>query len=166
MDMKVSPRLRVGYGQGFAQEQVTPKLVVRVRSGRKVGRGTYFGSNQAPMAFVWDPDVEVPVNRELVVQAGRGGECLWEAGRPVTLKELFPARKALHKLDNRFADWQRFFEKYYSPKTPQKFWWGKYHQEGRRLARQLQAELIDEVVVRYLRPEQDPQSRQAPEIAL
>jgi len=49
---------------------------------------------------------------------------------------------------------------------PQKFWWGQYHEEGRKLARQLQAELIDDVVVRYLRPEQDPQSRFAPEIAL
>ncbi len=166
MDMKVSPRLRVGYGQGFVQEQVTPKLIVRVRSGRQVGRGTYFGSSDTPTAFVWDQDVEVGPEREVVIQAGRGGECLWESGRPVTLKALFPERKALHKLDNRFADWQRFFEKHYHPKMPQKFWWGQYHQEGTRMARQLQAELIDEVVIRYLRPEQDPQSRFVPEIAL
>ena len=166
MEMKVSPRLRVGYGQGFVQDQVAPRLVVRVRSGRQVGSGTYFGSNDRPTAFVWSQDAETPAGRELVVQAGRGGEWLREAGTPVTLKALFPTRKALHKLDNRFADWQRFFEKHYNPKMPQKFWWGQYHQEGLRIARQLQAELIDEVVIRYLRPEQDPQSRFAPEIAL
>lgn len=166
MDMKVSPRLRVGLGQGFFQEQETPKLVVRVRSGKQVSRGSFLGSKDNPVAFVWDEDqVETPA-RELVVQAGRGGWCLWEKGEPVTLKALFPDRKMLHKLDNRFADWQRFFEKYYNPKMPQKFWWGQYHQEGRKLARQLQAELIDDVVVRYLRPEQDPQSSFAPEIAL
>ena len=166
MDMKVSPRLRVGYGQGFAQEQATPKLVVRVRSGKQVGHGSFVGNEIRPTAFVWQEDEVAAPERELVVQAGSGGWCLWEGNRPVTLKALVPEKKALHKLDNRFADWQRFFEKHYNPKMPQKFWWGQYHQEGRKLARQLQAELIDDIVIRYLRPEQDPQSRYAPEIAL
>jgi hypothetical protein len=166
MDMKFSPRLRVGYGQGFVQEQETPKLVVRVRSGKHVGRGSYVGQDKQPLAFVWNEDEVVVPERELVVQAGRGGWCLWEDGKPVTLKALFPEKKALHKLDNRFADWQRFFEKHYNPKMPQKFWWGQYHLEGKKLAWQLQAELVDQVAVRYLRPEQDPQSQFAPEIAL
>lgn len=166
MDMQVSPRLRVGYGQGFVQEQQTPKLIVRVRSGKHVGRGSFIGKQDKPLAFIWDEEVEAAVARELVVQAGLGGGFLWEGNKPVTLKALFPQKKLLHKLDNRFADWQRFFEKHYQPKQPQKFWWGQYHQEGKALARRLQAELIDEVIVRYLRPEQDPQSRFAPEIAL
>jgi hypothetical protein len=166
MDMKFSPHLRVGYGQGFVQEQETPKLIVRVRSGKQVGQGGFVGDSKQPTAFVWqDDEVAVP-GREWVVQAGRGGWCLWEGDKPVTLKALFPTRKLIHKLDNRLEDWQRFFEKHYNPKLPQKFWWGQYHQAGKALARQLQAELIDEVLVRYLRPEQDPQSRFAPEIAL
>lgn len=166
MDMKVSPRLRVGFGQGYFQEQQAHKLIVRVRSGQQVGQGSFVGNEKQPVAFVWNDEVAAVPGREMVVQAGRGGWCLWEQGEPVTLKALFPDRKMLHKLDNRFADWQRFFEKYYNPKMPQKFWWGQYHEEGRKLARQLQAELIDDVVVRYLRPDQDPQSRFAPEIAL
>jgi len=166
MDMQVSPRQRVGYGQGFVQEQATPKLVVRVRSGKQVGRGSFVGKQEKPIAFVWQEDEVAVPGREMVVQAGRGGLCLWEAGKPVTLKVLFPKNKLLHTLDNRFADWQRFFEKHYNPQMPQKFWWGQYHQAGKALAKQLQAELIDDAVVRYLRPKEDPQSRYAPEIAL
>jgi hypothetical protein len=166
MGMKISPRLRVGYGQGFVQEQETPKLVVRVRSGKQVGCGSYVGDVKQPLAFVWDEDEIVVPARELVVQAGRGGWCLWEGDKPVTLRALFPEKKSLHKLDSSFADWQRFFEKHYNPKMPQKFWWGQYHQAGKALAKKLQAELIDQVVVKYLRPEQDRQSRFAPEIAL
>jgi len=166
MDMKISPRLRVGYGQGFVQEQETPKLVVRVRSGKQVGRGSYVGDEKQPLAFVWDEEEIAVPERELVVQAGRGGWCLWEDGKPITLKALFPEKKALHKLDNSFVDWQRFFEKYYDEDILQKFWWGQYHQAGKALAKQLQAELIDDAVVRYLRPKEDPQSRYAPEIAL
>ena len=166
MDMKVSPRLRVGYGQGYVQDQKAPKLVVRVRSGNKIGKGSFVGDNEKPVAFVWQEDEVAVPEKELVVQAGREGWCLWEGKQPITLKALFPKRKTLHMLDNRFADWQRFFEKHYDEEMPQKFWWGQYHQEGRSLARQLQAELIDEVVIRYLRPEQDPQAQFAPEIAL
>lgn len=167
MDKKCSPRLRVGIGQGFAQETGSPgREIIRVRSGSQVARGSYVGNAGKPAAFVWNDDEGTVPARELVVQAGCGGACLCEDGKPVTLKALFPERKALHKLDSQFADWQRFFEKHYDPKMPQKLWWGRYHLAGKALARKLQAELIDEVVVRYLRPEQDPQFRFAPEIAL
>lgn len=166
MDMKCSPRPRVGLGQGFERELATPQQVVRVRTGRQVGRGSYLGDQTQPYAFVWEEENAATPERELVVQAGRDGSYLWEKKTLVTLTGLFPKDRDLATLDNRLADWQRFFAKYYNPKMPQKFWWGKYNEEGRRLARQLQAALIDQAVVRYLRPREDPQSKVSPEIAL
>jgi hypothetical protein len=68
MDMKVSPRLRVSLGQGFVQETQAPKLVVRVRSGTQVGRGSFFGNAQHPTAFVWGEDEVATPGRELVVR--------------------------------------------------------------------------------------------------
>lgn len=166
MDMKVCPRLRAAIGQGFERQQAQPERIVRVRSGSKVRRGSFHAGEAGHIAFVWQDEEAAVPERELVIQASLDGACLRENGEPVTLKVLFPDRKALHRLDIRFADWQRLFEKRCDPERPRRFWWGLYHQEGVKLARQLQAELIDEVVVRYLRPELDPQHRFSPEIAL
>ena len=166
MDMKVTPHLRVGIGQGFVVETETPKLVVRVRNGDHVGKGSYIGSQHHPAAFVWEEDaVSVPA-RTLTVQVSSSGAWLWEDETPVRFRELYPGDKRLAKLEVRLDDWQRFFGKAYNPKTPGRFWWGRFHEDGRRLARQLQAELIDRAVVVYRRPVQDPQYRFAAEIGL
>lgn len=166
MDMKVCSRLRAAIGQGLEQKQAQPERIVRVRSGREVRRGCFRVGDEGCIAFVWQDEEAAVPERVLVVQASLGGACLRENNEPVTLKALFPGRKALHRLETRFAVWQRLFEKRCDPEKPRKFWWSLYHQEGRELARQVQAELVDEVVVRYLRPELDPQHRFSPEIAL
>ncbi len=166
MDMKVIPHLRVGIGQGFSHEREITQPVVRVRTGTQVGRGSFVGQQDHPVAFVWVEEETVIPNREFTVQAGSNGHYLWENTTPVCLSVLFPNEKRLARLDKQLEDWQRHFGKTYNPKTPNRFWWGRFHDEGRRLARQLQAELIDQAVIHYRRPEQDPQSRYAPEIAL
>jgi|JFJP01.1.fsa_nt_gi hypothetical protein len=166
MDAKHSPRLRVGYGQGFVQEQEAPNLVLRLRTGQQLSRGSYIGGETQPLAFVWkDEEVAVP-ERELVVSVDYCEIYLWDRGRPVRLEDLFPKERGLIKLANRFADWQGYFEKYCDITKPQKFWWGRFHEEGVSLARQLQAALIDQAVIRYFRPVEDQQYHDAPEIAL
>lgn len=165
MDCKATPRPRVGIGQGFFTEAVTPKRVVRIRAGEQVSRGSFVGEESQAIAFVWtEEEVAVP-SVELVVQASREA-WLWQDGKPVQLKARFPHDKAIARLEEQFDDWQRFFVKYYSERTPNRFYWGRFHEEGRGLARRLQAELIDRAVVRYLRPTEDPQSRFAPEFSL
>lgn len=82
------------------------------------------------------------------------------------LQDLYPEEKALVRLAKKFEDWQRYFSKYYSHQTPYKFYWGRFHAEGRQLARELQALLIDRAIVRYFRPVEDPQWDSAREIEL
>jgi hypothetical protein len=166
MDMKEVPHRRVGIGQGFVTEPAKPILVVRARSGTQVRRGGFVGDETRPVAFVWvDEETEAP-EKELVVQVGVGDIYLWQDGSPVNLTLLYPKEKAIARLAKQFEDWQRYFGKYYSAQTPNKFYWGRFHEEGRQLARRLQAELIDLAVVRYKRPQEDPQYRQSPEIEL
>ena len=164
--MQDTPRAPVGYGQGSYVQAATPKLVVRIRSGTRVNRGRYFGGETKPLAFVWMKEESEAPETELVVQVGDDDIYLWKQGSPVTLQELYPKEKAVARLAKKFEDWHRYFRKYYSYKTPNKFYWGRFHEEGRQLARRLQAELIDLAVVHYRRPPQDPQYRHSPEIDL
>ena len=164
--MQDTPRAPVGNGQGSYVQAETPKLSIRIRSGAHVGRGGYVGDNKKPVAFVWqEEEVEAP-ETELVVQVGDDDIYLWKQGSPVKLQELYPKEKAVARLAKKFEDWQRYFRKYYSYTTPNKFYWGRFHEQGRQLARRLQAELIDLAVVRYQRPPEDPQYRHSPEIDL
>lgn len=166
MDMKFAHHLRVGVGQGFAHEVETPKLVVRIRSGQAVRRGNFIGDEDRPAAFVWaDEATEVP-ERELIIKVAKSGRYLWEDGQPVELADLFPSDKKVARVEKRLTEWQGFFERQFKSKTPNLFYWGKFHEEGVRLARQLQAVLIDKAVIRYCRPEQDRQFSFSPEIAL
>ncbi len=166
MDMKVAPRLRAGIGQGFFIESSVPKLTVRIRSGQEVRRGSFYGDEKHPTAFVWVDEPDEAPSKELILRVGKAGRYLWQHDAPVELTELFPGDKPIAKLDTRLADWQGYFERYYDPKTPNRFYWGRFHQEGLQLARQLQALLIDRAVIRYLRPIEDRQVRYAPELSL
>ena len=164
--MQDTPRAPVGYGQGSYVKAETPKLSIRIRSGAQVGRGGYVGGEKKPVAFVWlEEEAEVP-ETQVVVQVDHDGIYLWHEGRPASLQDLYPKEKAVVRLAKQFEDWQRYFSKYYSHQTPNKFYWGRFHEEGRQLARRLQAELIDRAVVRYKRPPEDPQYRHSPEIDL
>mgnify|MGYP000961881173 CR=1 FL=1 len=166
MDMKITPRLRVGIGQGFAHETEKPQLVVRIRSGQEARRGSFVGNEGRPVAFCWLDDAAATPGRELVIRAEKSGRYLWEDGKPVELANLFPKDKQVARIEKRLSEWQGEFERHYKPQTPGLFKWGRYHEEGIRLARQLQAVLIDRAVIRYCRPQEDRQSRFAPEIAL
>lgn len=164
--MQDKTRTPVGYGQGSYVQAETPRLSIRIRSGTQVGRGGYIGEAKKPVAFIWlEEEAEAP-ETQLVVQVDHDGIYLWQEGRPASLQDLYPKEKAVARLAKKFEDWQRYFSKYYSEQTPNKFYWGRFHEEGRQLARKLQAELIDQAVVHYRRPPQDPQYRHSPEIEL
>lgn len=166
MDTSVAPHRRVSIGQGFVTEVEAPKLKVRIRSGSQVGSGGYLGNQKRPTAFVWmDEEAAVPAI-ELVVKVGRSDTYLWQNGRAASLRGMFPKDKPVARLEDRLDDWQRYFKKSFNPANPYKFYWGRFHEEGRKLARDLQAVLIDRAVVRYQRPDADPQAQYAPEIEL
>lgn len=57
-------------------------------------------------------------------------------------------------------------EAHWSAEKSQRFFWGRFHEEGLGIARRLQALVIDEAVVRYWRPAQDPRHQQDREIRL
>ena len=164
--MHTNTKPRVGYGQGWAQTAEITAPVVRVRTGVTVQRGEYRGINGKPAAFVWRDEVtEVPA-REIIVRVGREGAWLWEGRTRIDVRTAFPSNKEAARLVRPFQDWQRFFEKYHDANRPQRFFWGRYHQEGLSLARRLQATLIDVAVVRYQRPTEDSQVAEVEEIEL
>ncbi len=164
--MQDKSRTPVGYGHGSYLQAETPKLSVRIRSGTQVGRGGYVGEEKKPVAFVWlDEEAEVP-EMQLVVQVDFDCIYLWNEGRPARLQDLYPKEKSVARLAKKFEDWQRYFSKYYSHQTPTKFYWGRFHEEGLQLARELQALLIDRAIVHYFRPVEDPQWRSARKIEL
>lgn len=164
--MQANTRGPVGYGQGWAQTTEIAAPVVRVRTGITVQRGEYLGSKTKPVAFIWrDEEAAVPA-REIIVRVGREGAWLWESQARLDLKTAFPRNKEAARLVRPFEDWQRYFEKTYDRSRPQRFFWGRYHQEGLQLARRLQAALIDVAVVRYQRPAADSRDHGATEIEL
>lgn len=166
--MQTIKRVRKNQALGRAETTPTATPDVRIRRGHTLDQGHYLGRPEQPFAFVWrDDDEETAApDREIVIQVSRNGSCTWEKGNPINLRTAFPGNRDVIRLANALDDWQRYFVKKYDPKQPQRFYWGRFNQEGRDFARCLQALLIDEAVVRYLRPTQDPQSTQAAEIPL
>ena len=72
----------------------------------------------------------------------------------------------MQRLGRKFAYWLKFVEEHWDSSKPQRFFWARFHEEGLALARKLQALLIEEAVVRYWRPAQDPQGNSEREIQL
>ncbi len=153
---------------GRAETTPTATPDVRIRRGHTLIQGNYLGRPDQPHAFVWRDDDEETVapGREIVIQISQNGPCAWEKGLPINLRTAFPGNRGVTRLANTLDDWQRYFVKKYDSKQPQRFYWGRFNQEGRDIARCLQALLIDAAVVRYLRPAQDPQSAQTAEMPL
>ena len=171
MDMKCVPRLRAGIGQGFDAQKNSAAPAVRIRTGEQAGVGQVIkGEDGRLTAFVWTEEAKAAPTRVVVVQAGLDGHWLREGLRAVRLREAFQGDRELvrqlTRLQNQGEDWQRFLAKYYNPATPFRFDWGRFNEEGLRLARRLQAALIDDAVVRYYRAEQDRQYRASPEMAV
>ena len=72
----------------------------------------------------------------------------------------------MQQLVRKFAYWLKFLEEHWDPSKSQRFFWSRFHEEGVELARRLQALVLEEAVVRYWRPAQDPRGNSEREIRL
>jgi hypothetical protein len=159
---------RAGLGQGWEQPaQAAPETwAVKIRSGTHIVTGRMIGETKQPRAFVWVDDAANDPKRELVICPDMKGSWLWEDGKETTLHLAFPDNKEVQKMTKRFAYWTLFLEANWKSNKPHQFFWARFHEEGLALARRLQSLLIQEAVVRYWRPAQDPQGNTEREIRL
>jgi len=168
MQQQKTPR-RVSLGQGWetATTNKEPEaLAVRIRSGTHLATGKMIGETKQPRAFVWIDEAANDPKREVVICPDLKNTWLWENGQAASLDAAFPGNKEVQRLTKKFAYWMQFLEEHWSPDRSQRFFWGRFHDEGVWLARKLQALVVEEAVVRYWRPAQDPRSNIEREIAL
>lgn len=147
----------------FEPKKIQP---VRVRSGIQVVTGKMIGGHQQPRAFVWVEEAANDPSRALVICPDLQGNWLWEQGLETSLRQAFPKRTDLLPLARAFNHWCKLLEKHWSADRDQPRFWSSTHESGVKMARQLQALLIDEASVHYWRPAQDPRSHEAREIIL
>ena len=160
---------RVGLGQGWEQSagiEALQQKAVQVRSGTHLTTGRLIGEQQKPRAFVWLDEAANDPQREVVICPDLQGSWLWENGRETTLAVAFPGNSEVQRLGRKFAYWLKFVEEHWDSGKPQRFFWARFHEEGLALARKLQTLLIEEAVVRYWRPAQDPRGNSEREIRL
>ena len=159
---------RVGLGQGWEKtlESVPEPKAVKVRSGTHIATGRMIGDTKQPRAFVWIDEAANDPKREVVICPDLHGSWLWEDGKETSLEVAFPGNKQVQQLVRKFAYWLKFLEEHWDPSKSQRFFWSRFHEEGVELARRLQALLLEEAVVRYWRPAQDPRGNSEREIRL
>lgn len=168
MQQDKTPR-RVSIGQGWESTNTDKVMLdqpVRVRSGTHIATGRLIGDKHQPRAFVWIDEAANDPKRDLVICPDLKGSWLWEDGEETSLEEAFPGNKEVQRLARKFDYWLKFLEEHWSPDRSQRFFWGRFHEEGVALARRLQALVVEEAAVRYWRPAQDPRSNRDREITL
>jgi hypothetical protein len=159
---------RAGLGQGWETHEATGKTTppVRIRTGTHIVAGRLIGDTKQPLAFVWTDEAANDLQREVVICPDLEGSWLWENGSESSLAAAFPGNIEAQRLARKFDYWLKFLRKHWDPAKPQRFFWSRFHDEGVGLARKLQAVLVNEAVVRYWRPAQDPRSISEREIRL
>ena len=159
---------RAGLGQGWEQPaaKAPETRAVRIRTGTHLVTGRMIGDTKQPRAFVWIDEAANDPKREVVICPDLEGSWLWENGSETTLAAAFPGNTEVQRLARKFDYWLKFLKEHWAPSKSQRFYWARFHDEGLALARKLQAQLVDEAVVRYWRPAQDPQSGSEREIRL
>ena len=168
MQQDNTPR-RLGLGRNWIGEEdkkPAEKTSVRVRSGTHLVTGRLIGKGNEPRAFVWVDEAANDPKRDLVICPDLNGSWLWEDGKETSLDVAFPGNKGVQRLARKFDYWLKYLEAHWSAEKSQRFFWGRFDEEGLGVARRLQALVIDEAVVRYWRPAQDPRHQQDREIRL
>jgi hypothetical protein len=164
---KNTRRVSIGHGwEASTTDSVKVEHPVRVRSGTNIVTGKLIGDKQQPRAFVWVDESANDPKRNLVICPDLNGTWLWENGKETTLQVAFPDNKEVQRLARRFDYWVQFLEESWTPDRSHRFFWGRFHDEGVALARRLQALIVEEVIVCYWRPVQDPRSNNDREIQL
>ena len=159
---------RLGLGRSWVgeEEPKQERSAVRVRYGSQIVTGRMIGGSNEPRAFVWVDEAANELKRDLVICPDLQGAWLWEDGKETSLEVAFPGNKDVQRLARKFEYWLRFVEAHWEPSKSQSFFWARFHHEGVELARKLQSLLVDEAVVRYWRPAQDPRGNIEREIKL
>jgi hypothetical protein len=165
-DTTIVRRAALGHGWETTSQEHPASQSVKIRSGAHITCGRMIGEASQPRAFVWIDEAANDPKREVVICPATDGRWLWEDGNATTLEAAFPDNKAVQHQARKFDYWLNFLRQHWDPSTPQRFFWGRFHDEGLGLARQLQARLVEEAVVRYWRPAQDPRSSSDREIEL
>ncbi len=168
MQQDIVVRRRVGIGRNWIGEddKKTEEPPILVRSGVHVVEGRIIGDKKHPTAFVWIDEAANDPKRELIICPDIEGGWLWENGLATSLEVAFPDNKALLRFSKKFDYWLQFLKEHWDTTKSQRFFWGRFHDEGLGLARKLQTELVKEAVVRYWRPSQDSQGSIQREIPL
>lgn len=159
---------RIGLGRNWIdQAEKTPdEPPVKVRSGTNVAVGRMIGGAHQPRAFVWVDEAANDPKREIVICPDLEGNWLWENGQATDAEAAFPGNKEVHRLAGKFEYWLKYLKEHWTSNRSQRFFWGRFHDEGTGIARKLQAMVIEEAIVRYWRPAQDPRSATDREIRL
>jgi len=160
---------RVSIGQGWETNGSTKDKedsAVRIRSGTQIVTGKLIGDQQQPTAFVWIDEAANDPKRDLVICPDMNGSWLWEDGKETSLDVAFPGNKEVQRLARKFDYWLKYLKGHWSPEKSSRFFWGRFHEEGVALARRLQALVVEEGVVSYWRPAQDPRGNTEREIQL
>lgn len=160
-------RVSIGHGwETSRSNSVEGNKLIRVRSGTQIITGKLIGDQQQPTAFVWIDEAANDPKRDLIICPDMNGSWLWENGKETSLDVAFPGNKEVQRLSRKFEYWLKYLEKHWSQERSPRFFWGRFHDEGVALARGLQALVVEEGVVRYWRPPQDPRSNSEREIQL
>lgn len=164
-----SPR-QLGQGWETATTTKEPEaLAVRIRSGTHLATGKMIGETKQPRAFVWIDEAANDPEREVVI-CPRPEEVTWLWGETGGRHPSMPPSRATRK----YSAWPRSlltgcsFSKSTGVRIDPSVLvlLGAVPDEGVALARKLQALVVEEAVVRYWRPAQDPRSNIEREIAL
>ena len=160
-------RVSIGHGwETTGSTSVKDSNPVRIRSGTQIITGKLIGDQHQPTAFVWIDEAANDPKRDLVICPDMNGSWLWENGKETSLDVAFPGNKEVQRLARKFEYWLKYLEDHWSPERSSRFFWGRFHDEGVALARRLQALVVEEGVVRYWRPAQDPRGNSEREIRL
>lgn len=160
-------RVSIGHGwETTGSSTAQDNIPVRIRSGTQIITGKLIGGEQQPRAFVWVDEAANDPKRDLIICPDMNGSWLWENGEETSLDVAFPDNKEVQRLARKFEYWLKYLEEHWRPERSSRFFWGRFHDEGVALARRLQRLVVDESVVRYWRPPQDPRSNSEREIQL
>ena len=160
---------RAGIGRGWEQtRERAPKTENPSRSAPAATSSPAASSatRNKPRAFVWSDEAANDPKREVVICPDLHGSWLWEDGRETSLGVAFPGKKEVQHLARKFDYWLSSSGGALGSEQTPALLLGPLPRRRRGAGPETQALLIEEAVVRYWRPAQDPRGNSEREIRL